>query len=200
MNRPRRGGVDPQVSTASAADVREARHFDLEADRRARRRFGLLVVAFALLAIMGGIFAAWLLLDDEGPRTATIDKPKPPEVVEEHPPLEPFEPEKVAVVEKPRQVAKLAETIGDNDLRRMLARLQSAFDVCARTHGAVEGTVVNVDFSIESSGRVEQSDARPPFGSTPLGQCVAGVIRDKAVFAKTRLGRRDVRWSIHVKP
>jgi hypothetical protein len=192
-------GVDPKVSSA-AADVREPRHFDVEADRRARRSFGLLVIAFALLAILGGIFAAWLLLDDDPPPQIIATKPKPPEAIEEHPPLEPFTEAPPPVEAKVRVAAKLADTIGDGDLRRMLAKLQGAFDACARKHGAVDGTIVDLDFSIAESGRVDESAARPPFGSTPLGQCIAGVVRDKAVFAKTRNGRRDIRWSIHLRP
>ncbi len=193
-------GVDPKVSPAAPVDGREPRHFDLEADRRARRSFGLLVVAFALLAILGGVFAAWLLLDDDPPAQIVATKPKPPEVIEEHAPLEPFEAPAPAVVVKPRPVAKMADTVGDGDLRRMLAKLQSAFDACARTHGAVEGTVVQLDFSIAEGGRVDESASRPPFANTPLGQCIAAVVRDKAVFPRTRNGRRDIRWSIHLRP
>jgi hypothetical protein len=77
-----------------------------------------------------------------------------------------------------------------------MARLQAALDECAAKHGAIDQTVVHIDFSIGESGRVSDSAARPPFGKTPLGQCVAAVVKSKGTFPRTRLGRRDIRWAI----
>lgn len=185
------------------APPREARNFDLEAERRSRRFFFILVIAFALLAVIGGIFAAYLLLDDEPAPNLVVTKPKPPPPVEDlsDAPQTPWREDPPEDAKKPRTpVKQLAETVSDNDLNRMLARLQAAFDACARTHGAVEGTVVALDFSIGDNGRVSDSASRPPFTTTPLGQCIADVVRNKAVFAKTRSGRRDIRWSIRLHP
>jgi hypothetical protein len=188
------------VSSATA-DSREVRHFELEADRRARRMFVLIVVAFAFLAIGGGIFAAYLLLWDDDEATAIAPpKPKPPEAVEEFEPIAGVAWAKDEPQNRPTRVAqKLAETISDGELARGLARLQAAFDECARTHGAIDGMTVHIDFSVGESGRVVESDARPPFGKTPLGQCIAGVVRSKGSFARTRTGRRDIRWTVKLR-
>jgi hypothetical protein len=179
------------VSSATAADNREVRHFELEADRRARRMFVMIVVAFALLAIGGGIFAAWLILSDDTPIAALPPaKPKPPEAVRD------FEPEagvpwgtETKPVERVGGGAKLRETLSDKDIGSGLGRIQAALDECARTHGAIDETVVHID----------ESDARPPFGKTPLGRCVADVVRTKGSFKTSRSGRRDIRWSIKLR-
>jgi hypothetical protein len=190
------------VSTATATDGREVRHFELEADRRARRHFVLIVVAFALLAVGGGIFAAYWLLSDTPDLALPAARAKPPG------PVEPFEPEPSVLWDDggekrdrppPRVQTKLAETLSDRDVGRGLAALQAAFDACARTHGAIDETTVHIDFSVAESGKVVESDARPPFGKTPLGQCVANVVRTKGSFARTRTGRRDIRWSVKLR-
>jgi hypothetical protein len=188
------------VSSATAADGREVRHFELEADRRAKRMFVLIVVGFALLAVFGGIFTAYLLLWDEDPPIAIAPaKPKPPEPVDEFVPPVPWREDAPEIERRKSTGAKLAETLSDRDLGRGMAALQAAFDDCARTHGAIDAMVVNIDFSVGSSGKVEESDARPPFGKTPLGQCVANVVRTKGSFARTRIGRRDIRWSVKLR-
>jgi len=189
------------VSSATAADNREARHFELEADRRARRMFVLIVIAFAFLAIGGGIFAAYLLLWDDDETTIAPPRPKPPAPVEEFEPVPGVAWTKDEPDTRPTRSSgpRLAETVSDGELARGLARLQAAFDECARTHGAIDGMTVNVDFSVGESGRVVESDARPPFGKTPLGQCVAGVVRGKGSFARTRTGRRDIRWTVKLR-
>jgi hypothetical protein len=189
------------VSSATATDNREVRHFELEADRRARRMFVMIVVAFALLAIGGGIFAAWLILSDDTPIAALPPtKPKPPEAVRD------FEPEagvpwgEAKPVREPvRQPSKLGETLSDGDIGNGMRRMQAALDECARKHGAIDETTVHIDFSVNPSGRVDESDARPPFGKTPLGLCVADVVRTKGSFKASRSGRRDIRWSIKLR-
>jgi hypothetical protein len=186
--------------SASAVDTREVRHFELEADRRARRLFLFVVIGFAILAVAGGIFAAWLLLEDETTPELAPPKPKPPEPIEEFgagPPVE-FRDEE-PVKPPPQRFTKLAESLGDGDIARGLGRLQAAFDACARKHGALEGTIVNLDFSVGGDGRVGESAARPPNGKTPLGLCVAGVVKTGS-FAKSRNGRRDIRWSVKLHP
>ena len=187
--------------SASAVDTREVRHFELEADRRARRLFLFVVIGFAILAVAGGIFAAWLLLEDETTPEIAPPKPKPPEPIEEFgagPPVE-FRDDEPAVKRAPQRITKLAESLGDGDIARGLGRLQAAFDACARTHGALEGTIVNLDFSVGGDGRVGESAARPPNGKTPLGLCVAGVVKTGS-FARSRNGRRDIRWSVKLHP
>ena len=149
------------MSSATAADGREVRHFELEADRRAKRMFVLIVVGFALLAVFGGIFTAYLLLWDEDPPIAIAPaKQKPPEPVDEFVPPVPWR-EDVPEIKTDRTVPKLAETLSDGDLKRGMGRLQAAFDECARTHGAIDAMVVNIDFSVGESGKVVESDAPP---------------------------------------
>ncbi len=190
---------------AGAAVQHEVRNFDLEADRRSRRFFFFLVIGFALLAIVGGVFAAYMLLEDEPVPTPVANKPKPPPPIEElstapQTPWREDESEAPEDPKKPRPAPRLADSVADSELGRVQARLQSAFDACARSHGGVEGTVVQLDFSIGSNGRVSTSATRPPFSSTPLGQCVADAVRSKASFSKTRNGRSDIRWAIRLHP
>lgn len=176
------------------------RHFELEADRRQRRMFVLIVVAFALLAIGGGIFAAWLILSDDTPIAALPPKTKLPEPVRDFEPEPgvPWGDDDQKTVRAP-VTSKLRETLSDKDIGSGLSRIQAALDECARTHGAIDETVVHIDFSVNAGGRVDESDARPPFGKTPLGRCVADVVRTKGSFARSKAGRRDIRWSIKLR-
>lgn len=177
------------------------RHFELEADRRQRRMFVLIVVAFALLAIGGGIFAAWLILSDDTPIAALPPKAKPPEPVRDFEPEPgvPWGDDEGKREPRPSAPPKLRDTLSDKDIRSGLSRIQAALDECARTHGAIDETVVHIDFSVNAGGRVDESDARPPFGKTPLGRCVADVVRTRGVFARSSAGRRDIRWSIKLR-
>lgn len=181
-------------------DTREVRHFELEADRRARRFFLFVVIGFAILAVAGGIFAAYLLLEDETTPEIAPPKAKPPEPVEDFgdgPPVAFRDDEPPQKIQ--RTPSRLQETLDNGDIGKGMSRLQAAFDACARTHGALEGTIVAVDFSVAGTGRVEDSASRPPNGKTPLGLCVAGVVKTGS-FAKSRNGRRDIRWSVKLHP
>lgn len=184
------------------AEERELRRFDVEADRRNRRFFVALLVGFAILAIAGGIFAAWLIL---------MNQPQPPDI----PPARRTQPEPVEPIEPIRPIVEdddepavvptkkpsgLKQKPSDSDINRGLGRLQKFFNQCARDHGGLEGTKVRVDFSVGADGRPTQSFARNPYARTPLGRCIAEVIKTKGKFTRSRDGLADIRREIILHP
>jgi hypothetical protein len=184
------------------AEERELRRFDLEADRRNRRFFVALLVGFAILAVAGGIFAAWLILKNspEPPDIPPMQRgpAKSPEPIEPIRPIVEDDDDPPVVVEKKTPSLKQKPT--DQDINRGLAKLQKYFNQCAREHGGLEGTKVRVDFSVGADGRPTQSFARNPYARTPLGRCVAAVIKDKGKFTRSRDGLADIRREIILHP
>jgi len=185
------------------AEPRELRRFDLEADRRNRRFFVALLVGFAILAVAGGIFFAWLILADspEPPDIPPMRRGPPPEVE----PIEPVRPivqrDEVEVEPPPRKSRpKLKAAPSAGDISRGIGRLQGAFNQCARKHGGLEGTKVRVDFSVGADGRPTQSFARNPYARTPLGRCIANVIKTQGKFTRSRDGLADIRREIVLHP
>lgn len=176
---------------------RRERNFDLEAEKRKRRNFVLMVVGFAGLAILGGfVLALWLISPpDEDAPPPLVAKP-PPEapikgfgsIIRDEPPP-PDEPKAPGVKRK----------LDDNDIDRGINRIRAALNKCAAKHGAIDGTLVKVDFSVKPNGRVSEAYSRSPHSASPLGICVAGVIRDKAKFRRTRDGLGDVRRVIKLR-
>jgi hypothetical protein len=183
------------------AEERELRRFDLEADRRNRRYFVALLVGFAVLAVAGGIFAAWLILMS-GPEEPDIPARRrpPPKEVEPIEPIRPIVEDDDAVVVKDPKTPKLKQKPTDSDIDRGLRKLQKYFNQCAREHGGLEGTKVRVDFSVGADGRPTQSFARNPYARTPLGRCVAAVIKKHGKFTRSRDGLADIRREIVLHP
>jgi hypothetical protein len=177
---------------------REIRDFDYEAERRQRRLFILLMVGFAILAILAGIIVAiWVIPPPENPNI---------------PPLPTKEPEAVAEIEEVKRLwdeektprerpsgPTLALTLEPADIDRGIRRMQGALDQCAKTHGAIDETYVTVDFSVLASGRVEEAYSRSPHTNTPLGGCVAGVFRNQGKFKRTRTGLADIRRRVKLR-
>ncbi len=177
-------------------DNREERNFDLEADTRRRRTFLALVIAFAALAMVGGVALAKCIIeppeeDDPSPRDT---KPKEPDPVDDWDDIEPDLP---TPERDPRRPGPSG--LKPKDVDRGLARLQKALDKCAVKHGAIDGTKVKIDFSVEGSGRVSEAYARSPFSKTPLGLCVANVIRTMGKFKHSKDGLRDIHRTITLR-
>lgn len=175
---------------------RQERRFDREAEKRNRRNFVLMIVGFALLAMVGGVaLALWVLSppEEQAPPPITKAEPAPADPSGFEPFDEP-DPEPVK-----RKAAGLKRALDKGDVSRGLGKIQGALDKCAAKHGAIDGTLVNVDFSVAASGRVTDSFARPPHTGNPLGICVAGVIRDKAKFRKTKDGLGDIHRTIKLR-
>ncbi len=178
-----------------ADQSRQERRFDLEAEQRQRRVFFAMVVGFALLAILGGFVLAlwWISPPDEDVPPPMATKEAPMEPLRGFEPFEPEE-EKAPV----RRTGTLKSVLDDKDLDRGLGKIRQALNKCAAKHGAIDGTLVTVDFSVAGNGRVSEAYPRPPH-KTPLGSCVAGVVRDKARFRKSRDGARDVRRTLKLR-
>lgn len=205
---PHRSGPRPQPDdqesqSASMAEERQLRQFDLEADRRNRRFFVALLVGFAILAVAGGIFAAWLILmnspEPPGIPPVTRGPSKAPEPIEPIRPIVDDDDDRGVVVER-KKTPSLKQKPTDQDINRGLAKLQKFFNQCAREHGGLEGTKVRVDFSVGADGRPTQSFARNPYARTPLGRCVANVIKTKGRFTRSRDGLADIRREIILHP
>lgn len=173
---------------------------------RSRRNFLLVVIGIALFAVIMGALLAWLIFVDKPKRPAMAAAPPPPPKPVERfdDPLEPWDdPEPTPeLADRPRVVRKGAprpETLDDDAIRSGLGKLQSAFNECARQHGAVDGSLVRVGFSASAEGQVQGAFALAPHARTPLGLCIVDVLA-RARLRKTELGRGDVRWSIILHP
>lgn len=179
--------------------------------RRARSRvtFVLVVCAVAFIAVAGGVLLAYLIFADK-PEVKAIPAPPPRPPA----PVEAFVAESVQawdeVETEPgpeprrrhpgrRRAPPRASGVDDSVVGAGLGRLQASFDACARDHGAVTGSIVRVDFSVTAEGRVDDSSARAPHRRTPLGRCVAGVLA-RGRFSRSVNGRRDIHWSISLRP
>ena len=179
-------------------DSRDERHFDLEADRRHRRLFTMIVVGFALLAVLGGVILAlwWISPPDEGRPPPMPVKPPPEAPMQGFDPFDrPPEPEP-----EPTPAVRVRKTaLDDRDISRGLGRIQKLLDKCAVKHGAIDGTNVTVDFGVTGAGRVDEAYSRSPHGKTPLGLCVANVIRTAGRFKQSPDGRRDIRRTLRLR-
>jgi tRNA A-37 threonylcarbamoyl transferase component Bud32 len=71
------------------------------------------------------------------------------------------------------------------DIDRVLGRLGKTVTNCGKTKGALPGTRVQVDYTINSEGQVLRATAKAPHTSSPLGQCVAGAV-SRAKFPKSK--------------
>lgn len=178
-------------------DSRRERHFDREAEKRSRRNFVLMIAAFAGLAMVGGVaLALWIISppDEDAPPPITVaeEKPVDPSGFE---PFEDDEPEP-----EPKKVKTgVKRKLDSRDIDKGIGRIRAALNACAVTHGAIDGTLVTVDFSVASNGGVTEAYSRSPHSKTPLGLCVAKVIRTKGKFRRTKEGLGDVRRTIKLR-
>ncbi len=176
---------------------REERRFDLEAEKRSRRNFVLMIVGFALLAMVGGVaLALWVLTPPEEGTVGPIAKSEPVQVDPTFVPADDDDepdPEPAPV----RKTVKRQLNKGDVDSG--LGKIQAALNRCAAKHGGLNKTLVTVDFSVGGNGRVTQAYSRAPHTKHPLGLCVAKVIREQAKFRKTKEGLGDIRRTLTLR-
>ena len=187
--------------TATTADDRPLRRFDLEQDRRNRKIFIALASGFALFAIVAGLVVA-LLIVLSGPKEPPIPGPKGSKnrggaVITD---ITPIEPDEIAVEEPPPPPTPEPIRPSERNIDRGLARLDKYFTRCAREHGGLQCTVIRVDFSVGADGRPTQSASRNPYARTPLGRCVADVIKTHGRFASSLDGLADIRREIELHP
>lgn len=175
--------------------------------RRSRGVFVAVVIVVALIAVIGGALLAYLIfIDEPRARTVVAAPPAPPKPVEAFvaEPLEPWttasKPEREPRP-RPRGTRPRARPteLDDAAIGSGLGRLQGSFDQCAREHGAVEGSLVRVGFSVSPDGLVEGAFALAPHGRTPLGRCIVDAVT-RARMQRTEYGRQDIRWSLHLHP
>lgn len=180
-------------------EQREVRQFDLEAQRRQKRLFVTLMIGVAILAALAGIVIAFLVIDPLGPPKIKPLEPPPPvaEPPPEHVEIDDWDDDSEPPPTKAAPTLK-ARPSGD-DINRGLAKLRSALDACARTHGAIDGARVKLDFTVGGDGRVEQCFAQPPYAKTPLGTCVVRVVKNKGRFRRSRQGLADVHRTVTLR-
>ncbi|GEM_PF-1289313 len=87
------------------------------------------------------------------------------------------------VVKKPNGPAKVKEQLSTADVNRGLKRMNRKVKAC-KSKGGLPGMKIKVSLLI-SGGKVKSASARPPHTSTPVGKCVAGVVK-KARFTKAK--------------
>lgn len=183
---------------------RRARSFDLEAERRSRRRFIAALIGFAVLAIVAGALAAyWILLDGpHAPHPKPLDPPPPAPVraLESPTPLAWDETPERRPSPRRSPPRRRSASLDDRAITNGLARMQQRFNACARDHGALDDSVVRVDFSVRGDGRVSEAFSRPPHQRTPLGRCIAAVVAEHGRFSRSIEGRRDIRRTIELHP
>lgn len=176
---------------------RQERRFDLEAEKRSRRNFVLMIVGFTLLAMVGGVaLALWVLSPpEEGPvdpiTKAEVEQPDPTG-------FEPFEEDEPEPVVR-KSSGGVKRKLEKSDVDRGLGKIRAALNACSAKHGAIDKTLVTVDFSVASNGRVTEAYSRSPHSATPLGLCVAKAIREKAKFRKTKEGLGDIRRTLTLR-
>ena len=173
--------------------------------QRSRRRFLFFVIGIAIFAILLGALLAYLILvDSPKKRPAPVGPPAPPKPVEQFAePIEAWDDEPTPELpDRPRKSGwsrPRPESLDDDSIRSGLARMQASFNECAREHGAVDGSLVRVGFSVSAEGQVNECFALAPHARTPLGRCIVEAVA-RARLKKTVLGRQDVRWSIILHP
>lgn len=179
-------------------DSRRERHFDREAEKRSRRNFVLMIAAFAGLAMVGGVaLALWIISppDEEAPPpiTKAEEEPRDPSG------FEPIEDDPDPIPEPKRPKTGVKRKLDARDIDKGIGKIRAALNACAVTHGAIDGTRVTVDFSVAANGGVTEAYSRTPHSKTPLGLCVAKVIRTKGKFRRTKEGLGDVRRTLTLK-
>ena len=90
---------------------------------------------------------------------------------------------------KPRAEAKLPDKLTPEQLRAGFAAVDAAARDCRSKHGGVPGTVVYVQMTVTTDGKVQGASARKPYQGTSLGRCVEAAA-SKASFPKASAGQR----------
>ncbi|HVI03440.1 MAG TPA: protein kinase [Enhygromyxa sp.] len=86
----------------------------------------------------------------------------------------------------PKQPVAMKETLSDADLAKGIAKIKSKVSAC-KSKGGLPGMKVKVNFLV-SEGKVKTASPRPPQNTTPVGKCVAEVVK-KAKFTKAKQSR-----------
>jgi tRNA A-37 threonylcarbamoyl transferase component Bud32 len=79
----------------------------------------------------------------------------------------------------------IKDALTPRDIDRGLARIDKAVKTCGKNNGALPGTNVQVDYTINGEGQVLRATAKAPHTSSPLGKCVAGAV-SRAKFPKSK--------------
>jgi hypothetical protein len=131
---------------------------------------------------------------DTGEVAATGTPPEPEPQPEPEPIPEPLpEPEPEPVPDNtevvPEPIAKqpvptvIKDSLAQSDVDKGLSKIKSKVSAC-KSKGGLPGMKVQVNFLI-AEGKVKSASARPPHTSTPVGKCVADVVK-AAKFTKAK--------------
>jgi serine/threonine protein kinase/outer membrane biosynthesis protein TonB len=130
-------------------------------------------------------------LEPAEPKIPTDDgaaepEPEPePEPQPETKQVTPKQPQpKQPVQPKTPNTTKVSDVRSSADLKKGFAKALKTAKECGQRYGALPGQVVKVEAGINSSGAVVSAAAKGSNRGTPLGNCVAGAIKDRAKFGK----------------
>lgn len=173
---------------------------------RSRNWFVVVMIAIAIIAVVGALLVYFVFVEKPERQAIPPEPPPPPK------PVEPFRPMPVEAWDKadePKPESKRPtrrtggrskpQSLGDSAVGAGIRRLASGFNRCGREHGAVDGSVVRVGFSISPSGSVTAVQSLAPHTRTPLGRCIANVLGGGS-FGRSEEGRSDITWSITLHP
>ena len=180
----------------------ETSEFSLNVPRRevSRNLVVGIVATLTLVGILVGLTTWWMLASDDEPveeavhPAVVIDQPRAMPLPTEPEPVAKPEPKPEAKPEPERKVERERPRIEATPARRRpkprkrpetlasgWGRARGAIKRCGRDHGAMEGTRMQVTFSVAGGSPTDVS-VSAPYGATPLGRCVAQAVRSKARF------------------
>ena len=169
-----------------------------------RNTFVVVMIIIAIVAVLGALLVYFVFVKKPERQAVPPEPPPPPK------PVEPFRPLPVEAWDKADDPAPRTkrprtggtakpQTLGDSAVGAGIRRLASGFNRCGRDHGAVDGSVVRVTFSVSPSGSVTEVQSLAPHSRTPLGRCIANVLGGGS-FGRSEEGRSNITWSITLHP
>lgn len=87
---------------------------------------------------------------------------------------------------KAPKAPRIVATRSAKDISRGFGKAGKAAKQCGRNNGALPGQNITVEVSIKSNGQVLSASVSGPSRSTPLGKCVAKVVKSKAKFVQSK--------------
>ncbi|MEM9455639.1 MAG: hypothetical protein AAGF11_15765, partial [Myxococcota bacterium] len=173
--------------------------------REVSRNLVVAVVIISILSLAVLSFMLWTMFREEPgnsvtePHPATMAGQPKPTLFEPTAPEGPKFPESEPVVEDdddepppepPKRVFKptakpIAQTLSNKQISDGFGKARTAINACAKQHGAIKGTSLQVGFDVVDS-RARNAKCQPPHNLTPLGRCVAGAVNQHARFPKSK--------------
>ena len=173
--------------------------------REVSRNLVVAVVIISILSLAVLSFMLWTMFREEPgnsvtePHPATMAGQPKPTLFEPTAPEGPKFPENEPIVEDdddepppepPKRPFKptakpIVQTLSNKQISDGFGKARTAINACAKQHGAIKGTSLQVGFDVVDS-RARNAKCQPPHNLTPLGRCVAGAVNQHARFPKSK--------------